>query len=43
MKKRYQYYSKDGIKWTPWFKETFEGEHTKWQLKNRLLNEWTSD
>ena len=38
MEKRYQYYSKDGIKWTNWFKCNYSDE--KWQLKNKLKNEY---
>lgn len=39
MEKRYQYWSKDGIKWTDWFKldSTLK---PKWQFVNKLLNEY---
>ncbi len=38
MLKRYQYWSKDGIKWTNWF----ECSHSDnvWQIKNKLKNEY---
>ena len=37
--KRYQYYSKEGIMWTEWF--PWESTiRDKWQLKNKLLNEY---
>lgn len=39
--KRYQYYSSNGIEWTPWFK--YDGEQFKWQLKGKLLNEYKMD
>ena len=38
MEKRYQYYSKDGIRWTDWF--PYQGQKFQWQLKNRLRNEY---
>lgn len=38
MLKRYQYWSKDGIKWTDWF-ECFHSENI-WQIKNNLKNEY---
>lgn len=37
--KRYQYRSKDGIVWTDWF-EWNSSIRDKWQLKNKLLNEY---
>lgn len=40
MKKRYQYWTNEGIKWTPWF-EWDAKDCPKWQLKNRLKNEYT--
>lgn len=41
--KRYQYYSKEGIKWTNWF-PLFEGaKRPKWQVKDKLLNEYKND
>ena len=41
MEKRYQYFTRDGIEWTPWFK--YDGEQFKWQLKGKLLNEYKMD
>lgn len=38
MWKRYQYYSSEGIKWTKWFECKYD--NGKWQLKNKLLNEY---
>lgn len=38
MLKRYQKFTKNGKEWTQWF-ETIETP-TKWQLKNKLLNEY---
>lgn len=37
--KRFQYYSKEGIKWSNWFiwDSTLMD---KWQLKDKLLNEY---
>lgn len=40
--KRYQYYSRDGIVWTDWFKWN-STIRDKWQLKNKLLNEYKED
>ena len=40
--KRYQYYSKDGIVWTNWFKCRYE-ENEKKQMGNKLLNEYTDE
>lgn len=39
--KRYQYWSRDGIRWTEWFKWT--GDRDPWQLKNKLRNEYIKD
>ena len=39
MKKRYQYYAKNGIEWTDWF-EWDSNWKPKIQLKNRLFNEY---
>lgn len=36
--KRYQYWSSEGIQWCDWF--PYDGEKYKWQLKNKLLNEY---
>ena len=41
-KKRYQYYSKDGIVWSNWFKPVSDLKE-KWQLKNKLLNDYEED
>jgi len=41
MLKRYQYYSREGIVWTEWFK--YEGEKYTWQLKNKLKNEYKDE
>ena len=38
MEKRFQYYSKEGIVWTNWF--PWDGEKYKWQLKNKLKNDY---
>ena len=38
MEKRYEYWTKEGKVWTPWFK--YDGEKYKWQLKNELKNEY---
>ena len=38
MKKRYQYYSEEGIKWTPWF--NYSGPKIPNQLGNKLKNEY---
>lgn len=38
--KRYQYWSKDGIKWTEWFNVPMDTPEEKWQVKNKLLNEY---
>ena len=40
IQKRYQYYSKDGIKWTEWFNWPHENYKPEWQLKNKLKNEY---
>jgi hypothetical protein len=37
--KRYQYYGKQGIEWTPWFLITGK-EIPKYQLKPNLRNEY---
>lgn len=42
MLKRYQYYTKEGIKWTNWF-HTQDTVKEKWQLKNKLRNEYKDD
>ena len=41
MKKRYQYFGKDGIQWSPWF--DYDGEQFPWQLKNKLRNEYKDE
>ena len=38
--KRYQYWSKDGIVWTEWFNIPMNTPEEKWQVKNKLLNEY---
>lgn len=43
MKKRYQYWSSDGIKWTEWFDWNSKNYFPQWQLKNKLLNEYKND
>lgn len=42
MKKRYQFRTKNGIEWTNWFNWN-STLRDKWQLKNRLLNEYKED
>jgi hypothetical protein len=37
---RYQYYAKDGIKWTKWFPISSKSIREKWQLKGKLKNEY---
>ena len=39
VQKRYQFWTKDGIQWTEWF-DWDSDLRDKWQLKNRLLNEY---
>ena len=37
--KRYQYWSKEGIKWTEWFE--YDSDYKpEWQIKNKLLNQY---
>lgn len=38
--KRYHYYSKQGVVWTNWFPVTDKATKSKWQVKNKLLNEY---
>ena len=47
IQKRYQYYTSDGIKWSPWRNYTADDNELerlerdeKWQLKPKLLNEY---
>lgn len=47
IQKRYQYFSKGGIKWTNWFNTPKRDEELEtlkvkqyWQIKNKLLNEF---
>lgn len=47
IQKRYQFFSKEGIKWTDWFNTPKKDEelehlnvHQKWQVKGKLLNEF---
>lgn len=40
--KRYQYWNREGIKWSPWFK--YDGEQFDWQLKSsKLKNEYKDE
>lgn len=41
--KRYQYFARDGIKWTNWFKVSDTTIEEKWQLKNKLLCEYKTE
>ena len=41
--KRYQYFSRDGIKWTKWFKLIFDKDRPKYQFGKKLLNEYKDD
>ena len=36
--KRFEYWSRDGKRFTDWFK--YDGPMEKWQLKNQLKNEY---
>lgn len=36
--KRYEYFTRDGKEWSKWFH--YNGEEYKWQLKNKLRNEY---
>ena len=38
MQKRYEYWTREGKKWTEWFE--YDGEQFPWQLKNKLRNEY---
>ena len=40
--KRYQFWAKEGIKWTNWFPWN-STLRDKWQFKNRLLNEYKNE
>lgn len=40
--KRYQFYGKNGIEWTDWFPWN-SNSREKWQLKNKLLNEYKDE
>lgn len=41
IQKRYEYFSKDGKKWTSWFNTTLKDmPNEKWQLAHKLLNEY---
>ena len=42
MKKRYQYWTKEGIKWTPWFNVKEGGSDIQFKGRNckTLLNEY---
>ena len=39
MKKRFEYWSSEGKVWSEWF--DYDGEQYQWQLKNKLLNDYT--
>lgn len=40
--KRYEYLSREGKKWSPWFK--YDGEQFEWQLKSsKLKNEYKNE
>lgn len=41
--KRYQYYSKNGIVWTNWFPVDKSATREKWQVQNKLLNEYKTE
>lgn len=41
--KRYQYYSKEGIKWTNWFPLFKGAKRPKWQMQNKLLNQYDNN
>lgn len=44
MKKRYQYLTKDGVKWTDWFKVEKKGDKIQLNLKNGVLkNEYKEE
>lgn len=36
--KRYEYFSKNGKRWSGWF--DYDGREYKWQLKGKLKNEY---
>ena len=38
MQKRYEFWSREGKKWSEWFDNN--GEKYPWQLKNKLKNEY---
>jgi hypothetical protein len=47
IQKRFQYYSRTGIAWTEWFDYCKDNgqlaslqQEEKWQLKNKLLNQY---
>lgn len=41
IQKRYEYLSKDGKKWTPWFNTALKNfPNEQWQLNNKLRNEY---
>ena len=37
--KRYQFWSRNGLEWSSWYEWTGQ-DCPKWQLKNRLINEY---
>lgn len=38
MEKRFEYFTREGKAWSNWF--PYSGEKYKWQLKNKLKNEY---
>lgn len=40
--KRYQMWTRDGLVWSEWFKWTGQ-DRPKWQLKDKLLNEYKEE
>ena len=38
VQKRFQYFTREGKQWSNWF--DYDGEHYKWQLVNKLRNEY---
>lgn len=40
IEKRYQLFTKEGLKWSSWFKITVSTVLEYWQLKGKLKNEY---
>lgn len=40
MEKRFQFYGKNGIEWSNWFRVKDSEPKDKWQIKNKLRNEY---